>query len=98
MKIIGPLPLAFFHHSRPEKGPSFVGSSTYEIFLKTKIVSCWVRKNDLHATTLQSDEIRAKMSIKLLQEKLLTRIIFSVKYRFFCGIIPPAKKILFAEP
>jgi hypothetical protein len=46
MNIIGQLPLAFFHHLKPEKGLSFVGSSTYEIFLKTKIVSCCVRKND----------------------------------------------------
>ena len=98
MKIIGQLPLAFFHHLKPEKGLSFVGSSTYEIFLKFSIVSCCVRKNDPHATTLQSDEIREKTSIKLSQEKLLTRILFSVKYRFFCGIIPPAKKIFFTEP
>jgi len=98
MKIIGQLPVAFFNPSRPENGLSFVGSSTCEIFLKTKIVSCCFRKNDLHATTLQSDEIRAKTSIKLPQEKLLTRILFAVKSRFFCGIIPPAKRILFAEP
>jgi hypothetical protein len=77
MKIIGQLQLAFFSYSRPEKGLSF-DNGIYEIVLKTIIVSCCVRENDLHATTLQSDKIRAKTSVKLPKEKLLTRILFAV--------------------
>ena len=63
MKILGQLHLAFFPHSRPERGLSFDGS-TYEIALKTIITSSCVRENDLHATTLQSDKIRVKTSMK----------------------------------
>ena len=59
MKIIEQLHLAFFSHSRPEKGLSFDGG-TYEIVLKTIIASGCVRENDLQATTLQSDKTRAK--------------------------------------
>ena len=78
MKITGRLHLAFSHHSRPEKGLPFVGSCPFEITLKTIIAFCYVRENDLHATTLQSDKIRAKTSVKLPQEKLLTGILFAV--------------------
>jgi hypothetical protein len=78
MKITGQLHLAFFSHSRHEKGLPFVGTSPFEITLKTIIAFCCFRENDLHATTLQSDKIRAKASVKLPQEKLLTRILFAV--------------------
>ena len=78
MKITGRLHLAFFSHSRPEKGLPFVGSSPFEITLKTIIAPCCFRENDLQAATLQSDKIRAKTSVKLPQEKLLTGIPFAV--------------------
>jgi hypothetical protein len=78
MKIKGQLHLAFFSHSRPEKGLPFVGSSTFEITLKTIMASGCVQENNLQATTLQSDKTRAKTSIKLLQEKLLTHVPFAV--------------------
>ena len=78
MKTTGRLHLAFFSHSRSEKGLPFVGSNPFEITLKTIIAPCCFQENDLHATTLQSDKIRAKTSVKLPKEKLLTRILFAV--------------------
>ena len=78
MKILGQLYLAFSDLSMPEKSLSFVGSSSFEITLKTILAPCFFQENDFQAATLQSDKIRAKPSVKIPQEKLLTGIPFAV--------------------
>ena len=78
MKITRRLHLAFFSHSKPEKGLPFVGSSSFEITLKTILAPCFFQENDFQAATLQSDKVRAYTSVKLPQEKLLTLIPFAV--------------------
>jgi hypothetical protein len=72
------LHIVFSHHWKPEKGLPFADSSTFEITMKTIIASSCGRENDLHANTLESNKIRAKASVKLPQEKLLTCILFAV--------------------
>jgi hypothetical protein len=49
-----------------------------ESALKTIITFCYVRENYLLATAQQPDKTRAKTSIKLIQEKLLTHVPFAV--------------------